>query len=254
MFIKQSALWVIFPTMYLYFRCWVALAKIHYHFWHTYLSYTIPLWARATQAQIEQYQSRLDFYLANIVIPYTSLLCKDFSCTVSSHTSDLDMSYLNIIDACVLATKDAIPYRNLSMLQGKHKHLPGWTPEHNLARQQSLFWHFIWVACERPREGEVADGMSHTRNHYHNLIRGIKMNGDLAVRHSLSNALMRDPSRDYCTEVKNLHKNKFSIQNRVDDKTGSVDDCTRWKGTSTPNCFRHCTSILHKVQLKCQHK
>ena len=54
----------------------------------------IPLWARATQAQIEQYQSRLDVYLSNIVIPYTSLLCKDFSCTVSSHTSDLDIRIL----------------------------------------------------------------------------------------------------------------------------------------------------------------
>ena len=33
----------------------------------------IPLWARATQAQIEQYQSRLDIYLSHIVIPYTPL-------------------------------------------------------------------------------------------------------------------------------------------------------------------------------------
>ena len=40
----------------------------------------IPLWA-----QIEQYQSRLDIYLSNIVILYTSLLCKDFSCTVLIH-------------------------------------------------------------------------------------------------------------------------------------------------------------------------
>ena len=31
-------------------------------------------------------------------------------------------------------------------------------------------------------------------------------------------------------------------------------DCTRWKRTSTLNCFRHCTLILHIVQLKCQHK
>ena len=30
-------------------------------------------------------------------------------------------------------------------------------------------------------------------------------------------------SRDYWTEVKKIHKNKFTIQNRVDDKTGSVD-------------------------------
>ena len=91
------------------------------------------------------------------------------------------MFYHNII-ACVLATKDAIPYRNLSMPQDKHKHLPGWTPEPNLAREQLLFWHFIWVACERTREGEVADVMRHTRNHYHYLIRGIKKNRDLSVR------------------------------------------------------------------------
>ena len=133
------------------------------------------------------------------------------------------MFYQNIIDACVLATKDAIHYRNFSMPQDKHKHLPGWTPELNHAREQSLFWHFIWGAYERPREGEVADVMRHTRNHYHYLIRGIKKNVDLIVRRSLSNALLRDPSRDYWTEVKNIQKNKLSIQNRVDDKTGSVD-------------------------------
>ena len=43
----------------------------------------------------------------------------------------------------------------------------------------------------------VADVMRHAGNHYHYLIRRIKNNGDLAVRRSLNNALMRDPSRDY---------------------------------------------------------
>ena len=37
------------------------------------------------------------------------------------------------------------------------------------------------------------------------------------------NALLRDPTRDYWTEVKKIHKNKSSIQNKVDVKTGSVD-------------------------------
>ena len=55
------------------------------------------------------------------------------------------------------------------------------------------------------------------------MIRGIKQNGDLAVRRSLSNSLLRDPSRDYWTEVKKIHPKKFTIQNRVYDKTGSVD-------------------------------
>ena len=101
--------------------------------------------------------------------------------------------------------------------------VPGWTQELNLAREQSLFWHIIWDACERPREGEVADVMRHARNRYHYLIRRIKKNSDLAVRRSLGNALLREPSRHYWTEVKKIHKNKSSIQNKVDDKTVSVD-------------------------------
>ena len=71
--------------------------------------------------------------------------------------------------------------------------------------------------------------MRHTRNHYHHLIRGIKKNGDLAVRRSLSNALLRDPSRDYWT--------KFTIQNRVDDKTGSVDIANAFADQYSAQCL-----------------
>ena len=80
-------------------------------------------------------------------------------------------------------TNDVIPCRNLSSSRDKHKHLPGWTPELNLARKQSLFGHFIWDACERPRGGggETADVMRHARNDYHYLIRIIEKNGDLAA-------------------------------------------------------------------------
>ena len=150
-----------------------------------------PLWARATQAQIEQYQSRLDFFMYTILLYHIP----HFSCSVSS--------YQTIIDACVIAylpqMMPSIPYRNLSMPPDKHKQLPGWTPEHNLVREQSLYWHFIWNACERPREGEVANMMDHTRNHYNYLINKIKKNGDLVVRRSLNNALLHDTSRDHWT-------------------------------------------------------
>ena len=38
-----------------------------------------------------------------------------FLCIVSSHTSDLDRFYKNIIDACEFAPNDAIPRHNFSM-------------------------------------------------------------------------------------------------------------------------------------------
>ena len=79
------------------------------------------------------------------------------------------------------------------------------------------------TSLQRPRKGEVADGMRHAQSHYHYLIRRIKKNVDLAVRRFLGNALLCDPSQDYWTELKKIHKNKSYIQNKVDGKTGSVD-------------------------------
>ena len=146
----------------------------------------------------------------------------------------------------------------------KHKHLPGFTPELNLAGEQSLFWYFIWDAGERSREGgDVTDMMRHARNHYNYLIRRIKKNGYLAVRSSLSNALLHDLSRDYWTEVKKIHKNKSSIKNRVDDKTGSVDIANEFADQysilyssvpSEPTCLSELLMrIKTSVRNTCQH-
>ena len=66
-----------------------------------------------------------------------------------------------------ISTNDAILCRNFSMPRDKDKHLPGWTPELNLPREQSLLLQFIWDACVRPREGDVADVMCHAWNYYH---------------------------------------------------------------------------------------
>ena len=54
--------------------------------------------------------------------------------------------------------------------------------------------------------GRVMLLMSHARNHYQYLIRRIKKDGDFAVRCSISNPLLRNPSRDYWTEMKTIKK------------------------------------------------
>ena len=127
------------------------------------------------------------------------MLCKKNYCTVSSHTSYLDMFYQNIIDARVFAINDAIPYRYFSMPQDKHN--------------MYLVGHRNLILPENSHYSGILYGMH----------AGIKKNGELAVRRSLINTLLSDPSRDYWTEVKKIHRHKSLIQNRVDDKSGSVD-------------------------------
>ena len=102
--------------------------------------------------------------------------------------------------------------------------------------------------------------MCHALNHYHYLISRIKINGDLTVRRSPGNALLCDPSRDYWTEVK---KNKSSIQNKVDDKTGSVDIANAFADqysilySSVPSEPTYLSELLMRVKTSvhniCQH-
>ena len=150
-----------------------------------------------------------------VVECYGSVECA-WRCSVYGHSK-------NIIDACVFDSKDAIPYINFAMPQDKHTYLPGWTPELILLENNHYSGTSYGMHVRDHGMGEVAAVMRHTRNHYDYLISRIKKNGDLAVRRSISNALLPEPSLVYWTEVKKIHKNKLSIQNRVDDKTGSVD-------------------------------
>ena len=170
---------------------------------------SLPQWSRATDQNITCYKSRLNFYLHCIMIPYDVVLCSDLHCNNITHLSALELLYSSIIEACVKATKECIPHNGIH--NSKPRHLPGWNDELDLARERSLFWHFLWDSCERPATGPVADVMRHTRNHYHHLIRKIKRDRDSSVRRSLGNSLRQNLSREYWTEVKKISKGKKSI-------------------------------------------
>ena len=58
---------------------------------------------------------------------------------------------------------------------------PGWNTEVNKLREDSLFWHRLWVDIGQPQTGVVAAVMRNTRYTYHKAVKGIKRN-DLNVR------------------------------------------------------------------------
>ena len=77
-----------------------------------------PLWARATQTQaIEQHQFRLDFYLSNIVISYTTLLWAFLVLFLLIY-----LIWICFIIILLLYTYLPQTIYNLSMPPDKHKH------------------------------------------------------------------------------------------------------------------------------------
>ena len=50
----------------------------------------------------------------------------------------------------------------------------GWNVECDLAREQSLIWHYIWKQCDKPGGGYVYEVMVYTRSKYHYLLKYLK--------------------------------------------------------------------------------
>lgn len=119
----------------------------------------------------------------------------------------------SLTQECLKAADDTIP-RTCSR---KASHcVPGWTEQVKPLRDKSLFWHGMWVDCNRPREGAVADNMRRTRAAYHYAIRNVRKNENSIRCERMAEALLDDENRNFWTEVKKIRNSKVSRSNTVD--------------------------------------
>ena len=77
-----------------------------------------------------------------------------------------------IIKCLIEAMLTHIPHKSRANSQGNI--IPGWCTEMNCAREESLFWHHIWVQCDRPNNGTVYNIMKKCRATYHYMLRSLK--------------------------------------------------------------------------------
>ena len=162
-------------------------------------------WVKASDRDIRNYQYNLASNLQHVTIPSVALLCKDVNCSNSAHRCQLSRYLTDISDACLAAGEASIPH-TCSRHSGKR--IPGWSEKVEPLRQRSLFWHGMWVECGRPRSGVVADCMRRARASYHYAIRAVRRNEQNIIRERVADALLRDPSRDFWTEVKKIRNSK----------------------------------------------
>ena len=102
--------------------------------------------------------------MRDIYLPLDALLCKDFHCRHASHFHDITKYASDLTAACAAATEATIPSTCDRHSNGR---IPGWSEHVGPAREKSLFWHRIWIDCDRPKHGAVADAMRRTRAAYH---------------------------------------------------------------------------------------
>ena len=80
-------------------------------------------------------------------------------------------------------------------LSGKHREsvnkgipIPGWKEIVSPSKQDSLFWHSVWLSAGRPRTGALYQVMCHARRKYHLAVRHCKNIASATKAQKLSEA------------------------------------------------------------------
>ena len=177
---------------------------------------TVPrhAWCRANKEHIEQYQRNLDKEIKKIVIPDELLKCDKINCDEESHKYLIDTLADDIIQSCLCASKFAIPER-------KSKNgVPKWNDLAKPAYDDAMFWHSIWLSCQRPNKGIVFEIRRKTRAKYHKIVKDLKKNDSIHRCEKMAEAILCNSTRDFWAEAKRFKPNKRGLPDTIDGIRG----------------------------------
>ena len=173
-------------------------------------------WSYASKEQILAYQLDLDERLQLFSLSDNILHCNHSS--VCTHDLDITRFHDNIIHALSEAMNLHISQKYINRKQ--HNVIPGWDNEMNCAREESLFWHHIWIECSKPISGIVYDIMCRCRSVYHYKLRALKKKKQNKIRIAISKKALQDTNQRYWKSVKLLRKNNYNTTSTVDGHVG----------------------------------
>jgi hypothetical protein len=65
----------------------------------------------------------------------------------------------------------------------------------------------MWIDCDRPKTGAVADSMRRIRAAYHYAIMQVRKDEDSIVWERVASALLNDGGRNFWSEIKRIRSN-----------------------------------------------
>jgi len=179
-----------------------------------------PSWNKATEAHIAAYKSLLRCKLSAVSVPREALSCNDLHCRNSTHTDSIN-NYVSVLAETLQESASVtIP---CTRRRGEGGCIPGWTEQVAPLREKSVFWHQLWVNCDRPRAGLVADIMRKTRLQYHAAIRAVRRNENDIVNARFASSVTKNRSRDFWQEVKRIRRKCNNVSNVVDGVSNADD-------------------------------
>lgn len=173
-------------------------------------------WEKASKEHINNYQTTLTRSLSAIEIDKHLLCCTNVKCMSTQHRDSIDNLCKCIIDCCLTAGVECIP-----LTKSNAKTTPGWNPQVKHEREQSLFWHWIWVEAGKPYDGLIYDIMKRTRHVYHYSVRRLRKNKTNIQKQRLADSV--SDSKTFWKNINNLNPANNSVPNTIDKVHGACE-------------------------------
>ena len=184
-----------------------------------------PAWSKATEVNVQSFTTMLEARLELLIIP-ESLNCQNPHCSDTIHSQQRDSFTLDIDCNIVECSHLAIPLtggRNGAGAadgRGTRGGLPGWEEELEPFRQESIYWHNIWLRECRPSHGWLHDTMVKRRTQYHYVVRRLERSINLLCAKKLfESALLGDT--DLLKEMKQIKCGGGTQQDLPDTVAGA---------------------------------
>ena len=160
-------------------------------------------WRKTSDENICNYKHAIDVALESICVDYEVFSCSDPLCADPAHRKAINDICNDLINVCLEAGDSSFP--KTSPPRG---HIPKWNSDIKPLREDSLFWHSLWVDSGRPPVGALASIMRNTRSKYHRAVKSHKRNMENHRRSMMAQSVANGQQRDLWTELKKFDRNK----------------------------------------------
>ena len=178
-----------------------------------------PAWYKANADDKKYYHDKLLQRLSALHTP-KSIACRNINCMDEEHSKSRDKFVLDILSTIIEVSHECIPLNNTKKLGSTHQHIPEWNSVIRPLKEDSLFWHSVWLSAGRPSTGGLHMVMCHVRSKYHRAVKLAKREIRQRKNVELSNA----------AELGNLEMlNEFKKSLCSKKKAQQLPDCVEGK-------------------------
>ena len=168
--------------------------------------------------------------MINLQLPPT-LGCDNVHCSDANHRDDRDSHCTELLCSMIESSHRAIPLsgggkrptNNGTWKPKTGQNIPGWNENVEPFRQDSLFWHAVWLSAGRPPKGELYRLMAWCRNRYHLAVRKAKQNSNTILAEQFIEA-SENGEMDLLQEMKKVKGSKNTGQSMPETLEGKSSE------------------------------